>query len=141
MGYLVWELLCFLLSFLGNSVMAFMTAHPFHHLSQSARVVPLYLLLLLLEGLEDLRHRLTVMHRPPLSTSCLLLLPSEMRQQIWTMLLEDVVDLEGIKYVYVGNMDPRVYRCADWLHLYMDIDPEYLTRWDLLDLIPSCRLQ
>ena len=57
------------------------------------------------------------------------------------MLLEDIVDLKGIKYVHVGNMDPRVYRCADLLHLYMDIDPEYLTRWDLLDPISSCCLQ
>lgn len=51
------------------------------------------------------------------------------------MLLEDIVDHEGIKYVHVGNMGPRVYRYAGRLRLYMDIDPEYLTRLDLLDPI------
>lgn len=57
------------------------------------------------------------------------------------MLLEDIVDLEGIKYVHVGNMGPRVYRRGDRLRLYMDIDPEYFTRWGLLDPISRCHLQ
>ena len=145
MGYLIWELLCFLFSFLGNSVMAFMTSQPFHHISQSARVVPLYLLLSLLECLEDLRHCLTratrMVHRPPPSTSRLLLLPAEIRQQIWTLLLEDIVDLEDIEFISFRDMGPRVYRYADRLRLFTDINPRYSTRWELLANTLRCRLQ
>lgn len=145
MGYLVWQLGCFLLSFLGNSIMAFMTLQPFHHIGQSARFIPLYLLLLLLVCLEGLQLRLIkatqVRHRPPPTTSRLLLLPPEIRLKIWAMLLEDTVEFEDVRFVCVRDLGPRLYRYSDRLRLYMDLNPEYLTRWVLQDNISRCLLQ
>ena len=145
MGYLVWQLIRFLLSFLGNSIMAFMALQHFHHIGQSARVIPLYLLLLLLEWLEGLQLRLLratqMVHRPPPSTSRVLLLPPELRLTIWAMLLEDMVDVEDVKYVHVRDLGPRLYRYSDRLCLYMDLNPEYLTVWVLQDNFHRSRLQ
>ena len=139
MGYLVWQLIYFLLSFLGNSIMAFMTLQPFHHIGQSARVIPLYLLLLLLEWLEGLQPHLNkathLVHRPPPSTSRLLSLPPEIRLRIWTILLEDIEEFEEMEYVQISNLGPRLYRYSDRLRLYMDMSPQYLTKWVLLDWI------
>ena len=145
MSYLVWQLIRFLLSFLGNSIMAFMTLQPFHHIGQSARAIPLNLLLLLLVWLEGLQLRLLratqMVHRPPPSTSRLLLLPPELRLKIWAMLLEDMVDVEDVKYVHVRDLGPRLYRYSDRLCLYMDLNPEYLTIWVLQDNFHRSRLQ
>ena len=131
MGYMIWQLVCFLLAFLGNSVLAFVTLQPFHHTGKSVTVVGLSLLFLLLESLENLRRRLTratrMVHRPPPSTSRLLLLPPELRQQIWTMLFEDIV--EEVKYVHVRNSAPGLYTYADRLRLYTDINPQHSTMW------------
>lgn len=147
MGYMIWQLVCFLLAFLGNSVLAFVTSQPFHHTGKSVTVVGLSLLLLLLESLENLRRRLTkatrIVHRPPPSTSRLLLLPPELRQQIWTMLFEDLV--EESRCVHVRDSAPGLRTYADRLRLYIDINPnnstmwfaiaEYPTRWSLLDYV------
>ena len=146
---MIWQLVCFLLAFLGNSVLAFVTLQPFHHTGKSVMVVGLSLLLLLLESLENLRRRLTratrVVHRPPPSTSRLLLLPPELRQQMWSMLFENIV--EEVKYVHVRDSAPGLYTYADRLRLYTDINhqhstmwftkPEYPTRWFLLDYLYS----
>ena len=145
MGYLIWQLICFLLLFLGNSIMAFMTLQPFQHIGQSARVIPLYLLLLLLVWLEGLQLRLLratqMVHRPPPSTSRVLLLPPEIRLKIWAMLVKDMVDVEDVKYVHVRDLGPRLYRYSDRLRLYMDLNPKYLTKWVLLDNIHGNLLQ
>ena len=147
MGYMIWQLVCFLLAFLGNSVLASVTSQPFHHTGKSVTVVGLSLLLLLLESLENLRRRLTratrIVHRPPPSTSRLLLLPPELRQQIWTILFEDIV--EEIRCVHVRDSAPGLRTYADRLRLYIDINPnhstmwfaisEYPTRWSLLDYV------
>ena len=145
MGYLVWQLICFLFAFLGNSIVAFVALQPFHHIGQSARVVPLHLLLLLLEWLESLRTLLIraslTVHRPPPPTSRLLLLPPEVREIIWTKLLEDIVDFDDIKYVLIRDLGPRLYRYSDRLRLYMDFNPEYSIKWILQDENFRSRLQ
>ena len=145
MGYLVWQLSCFLLSFLGNSIVAFMTLQPFHHIGQAAKVIPLYLLLLLLVWLEGLQLRLIratqMVHRRPPTTSRLLLLPPEIRLIIWAMHLADIVDVEGVRFVYVRTLGPRRYRYSDRLRLYMDLNSEYLTKWVLQDINYRRRLQ
>ena len=145
MGYLVWQLVCFLLSFAGNSIMVFMIMQPLRHIGQSARVIPLYLLLLLvvwLEGLQLHLIRATQMaHRPPPTTSRLLLLPPELRLKIWAMLLKDIVDVEDVRWVCIEDLGPRLYKYSDRLRLYMDLNPEYLTRWILRDNSDWCLLQ
>ena len=139
MGYMIWQLVCFLLQFLGNSVLAFVTLQPFHHIGKSVTVVGLSLLLLLLESLENLRRRLTratrIVHRPPPSTSHLLLLPPELRQHIWTMLFEDIIKKN--RYVLVRDSAPRLYTYADQLRLYMGINPESSPKWSLRNYLSS----
>ena len=145
MGYLVWQLICFLLSFVGNSIMVFMIMQPFHHIGQSARVIPLYLLLLLVVWLEGLQLRLIratqMVHRPPPTTSRLLLLPPELRLKIWATLLEDIVDVEDVRWVCIEDLGPRLYRYSDRLRLCVDLNPEYLTQWILRDITDSDLLQ
>ena len=145
MGYFVWQLICFLLSFLGNSIMAFMTLQPFHHIGQSARVIPLHLLLLLLVWLEGLQLRLVratqMAHRPLPSTSRLLSLPPEIRLKIWATLLTDMVDIEDVVWVKVEDLGPRLYRYSDRLRFYMDLNPEYSNKWILTDLHTRSLLQ
>ena len=145
MGYLVWQLSCFLLSFSGNSIMAFMTLQPFHHIGQAARVIPLHFLLLLVVWLEGLQLRLIratqTVHRRPPTTSRLLLLPPEIRLIIWATHLAEIVDVESVRFVYVRNLGPRLYRYSDPLRLYMDMNPVYLTKWVLQDNVDRSCLQ
>lgn len=81
---IIWEIVYLLLGLLGNSIVAFVTSQPFHHILTATPIIVLNFLLLLLECLENLPHQLIgairMSHRPQPPTSRLLLLPPEIRQ-------------------------------------------------------------
>ena len=64
-------------------------------------------------------------HRPQPPTSRLLLLPPEIRQQSWSLLLE--VDTDDVECVEIRDLGPRLYTYADRLRAYMGFNPERLT--------------
>lgn len=129
MRLMVWQLVCLLLGLLDYSIAPpFILVLALHLIPKLARAVVLSLLLLLLELPGNLRHYWVrasqrLRSHPP-STSRLLLLPPELRQMIWTMLLGD------FEYVHIRHGAPILYTSyTDRLRLYMGKNPRYFTNW------------
>ncbi len=134
------QIVCILLGLLNYSTAApFILVLLLHLILKLARAVVLTLLLLLLELPEKLRRHwiraIRPLHRSPPSTSRLLLLPPELRQQIWKILLED------FKCVEVRGVAPILYTSyVERLRLHMGINPEHSTTLFLMEPSPH-RLQ
>lgn len=129
MGSTVWQLVCLLLGVVDYSIAPYsMVVLALPLILALAEAIVLSLLLLLLELPETLRHcwiRLNQkLHRQSPSTSYILLLPLELREPIWTMLLGDFND------VIVRKAAPILYTSyVERLRLYIGINTEYSNVW------------